>query len=90
MAGLSNFTDLKSSRADTLHALKALYTVVELTPTPPGGVAARAQRLAAQSRERAQAPPLMADRPHSDDRAAEQRQTPHQQAPRTGSSLRPT
>ncbi|MFF8431739.1 hypothetical protein ACF07Y_42770 [Streptomyces sp. NPDC016566] len=85
-----NLTELTSSRTDTLRALQALRSVAELTPTPPGGVAARAQHLAAQSRQRAQTPTPTAERPHSGDRAAEQRQTPHQQAPRTGSSVRPT
>ncbi|MFE9291947.1 hypothetical protein [Streptomyces olivaceus] len=48
------FADLQESRRTTLTALKALDTVTDLAPTPPGSATARAARITQQSRERAQ------------------------------------
>ncbi|PWJ02378.1 hypothetical protein DKG34_38860 [Streptomyces sp. NWU49] len=51
------FSDLQESRRATLLALNALDMVAGLAPTPPGPMAERAARIAAQSRRRAQLAP---------------------------------
>lgn len=69
------FNDLRESRRVTLLALKALDTVAALAPTPPGKVAERAAGITAQSRQRAQLPPV--EGPRTKDPAQAQRQHTH-------------
>ncbi|MEU6071915.1 hypothetical protein ABZ864_47730 [Streptomyces sp. NPDC047082] len=83
----TELADLRTSRTFTLRALRAVKTVADRAPTEPGEIAARAQRITALSRKRAQTPVPATAR--SDARATEQ-QTVHGQTPHTGPSARPT
>ncbi|MGW1987788.1 hypothetical protein ACWCPJ_35950 [Streptomyces collinus] len=81
----TRFADLGVSRPNTLRALKALDAAVR-DPSPSDAPAARAARIAAQSRERAAAPAAPRTSP-----AADQVHQAHNPSPQHHQSgLRPT
>jgi hypothetical protein len=81
----SRFDDVQTSRPLTLRALKALKGAAGLEPSDPDTVAARAARIAAQSRERTL---LTAPAARRTDAVAEHEQHHTLQAPQAGPSTR--
>ncbi|MFF1680746.1 hypothetical protein ACFVYG_32500 [Streptomyces sp. NPDC058256] len=82
----TRFADLQTSRPLTLRAVKALNGAASLDPSPSDPVAARAARLAAQSRERARQTAPTAAR--TDSAAEQTHQHQNFQAPQAGPGIR--
>ncbi|MEV5801807.1 hypothetical protein [Streptomyces collinus] len=80
----TRFADLAISRPNTLRALKALDGATHLQPSAPETPAARAARIAAQSRERSKA-----TAPRTDPAAEQARQAHHSSAQAHQPGLRP-
>jgi hypothetical protein len=80
-----HFDDLRISRPVTLRAVKAMDSVAGLGPASSDGLAARAVRVTAQSRQRALQAPAPAAEPV---RADVDQRTHHVQQPGTGQTTR--
>ncbi|WP_435279943.1 hypothetical protein [Streptomyces sp. 1222.5] len=76
----TRFSDLRISRPNTLRALRALDRAVHHEPSGSEAPAARAARIAAQSRERSKTTAPTAPRTHTATTAAEQVHQAHHSA----------
>ncbi|MFD8376892.1 hypothetical protein ACFV2Z_40145 [Streptomyces sp. NPDC059688] len=86
----TRFSDLRISRPNTLRALRALDRAVHHEPSGSEAPAARAARIAAQSRERSKTTAPTAPRTHTATTAAEQvHQAHHSAAQQHQPSVRP-